>query len=103
MSYFFYKLIPPRPTFAGDMTAAERALMGEHGAYWRDLARQGVAVIFGPVADPKGGWGMAVVEADTEATARALGVGDPTIKAAAGFHFEMYPMPQGILRGSAPP
>ncbi len=31
--YFYLKLIPPRPTFAQDITDEERALMEEHGAY----------------------------------------------------------------------
>jgi hypothetical protein len=45
---------------------------------------------------------MAVVEAASDAEARALGVDDPTIKAAAGFQFEVYPMPVAILREPAP-
>jgi uncharacterized protein len=38
MRYFFCKLTPPRPTFAADMTDAERQLMRQHVAYWSDLA-----------------------------------------------------------------
>ena len=98
MGYFVYKLIPPRPTFAVDMTSAERAIMREHGAYWADLARKGTAVIFGPVADPKGGWGLAVVEAESDAEVQALGANDPALKAAAGFRLETYPMLQAVLR-----
>ncbi len=41
---------------------------------------------------------MAVVETKDEAEANALGVNDPAIKADAGFRFEVYPMPQAILR-----
>jgi len=33
--YFFLKLVPRRPTFAQDMTAAERAIMMQHVAYWK--------------------------------------------------------------------
>ena len=33
--HFLVRLISPRPTFIQDMTADERAIMGEHGAYWR--------------------------------------------------------------------
>ena len=98
MSYFAYKLIPPRPTFPQDMTEAEANLMREHVAYWTDLAARKVAVVFGPVSDPHGAWGLAVVQAAGEAEARALGTNDPTIKAGAGFQFEVYPMPQVILR-----
>lgn len=31
--HFYFKLIPPRPTFANDITDEERALMAKHGAY----------------------------------------------------------------------
>ncbi|HEX4836510.1 MAG TPA: YciI family protein, partial [bacterium] len=80
MSYFLYKLIAPRPTFAQDMTAAEAKLMAEHGVYWKDLADRGIALLFGPVLDPKGSWGLAVVETKNEAEVRAIGRNDPAIK-----------------------
>jgi hypothetical protein len=101
MSYFAYKLIPPRPTFAQDMTEAEANLMREHVAYWTDLAARKIAIVFGPVADPHRAWGLAVVQAADEPEARALGTNDPTIKAGAGFQFEVYPMPQVVLRERA--
>ena len=33
--YFFIKLIPPRPTFAGDISPEEKALTQEHSRYTR--------------------------------------------------------------------
>jgi hypothetical protein len=30
MNYFLYRLIPPRPTFAADMTGTEQAVMAEY-------------------------------------------------------------------------
>jgi hypothetical protein len=51
---FVYKLVPPRPSFAMDMTDAERAVMGEHAAYWHGLLDRRTAVVFGPVLDPAG-------------------------------------------------
>jgi len=48
------RLLPPRPTFALDMTAEEAAMMAEHVAYWGGLLERGVAIVFGPVGDPKG-------------------------------------------------
>ena len=98
MSYFLYKLIPPRPTFIQDMTAAEAQVMGEHGLYWSGLAGSGIAVVFGPVLDPAGGWGMAVVDTKDEGEARVLGVNDPAIQSGRGFRFEIYPMPRATLR-----
>ena len=98
MSYFLYKLIAPRITFAQDMTAAEAQLMEEHGVYWKELADRRIAVMFGPVLDPKGAWGMAVVETKDETEVRAIGVNDPAIKANKGFRFEIYPMLRATLR-----
>ena len=81
MSHYVYKLVPPRPTFAGDMTQAEMAIMGEHAAYWTDLFEAGRVAVFGVVIERAGAWGLAVVEANTEDDVRALGNGDPAVKA----------------------
>lgn len=97
MSHFVYKLIPPRPTFDSDMNQAEAATMGEHAAYWSELLANGVAVVFGPVADPSGTWGLAVVEADTEAHVHTLGNSDPAITSGIAT-FEVYAMPMAIVR-----
>ena len=98
MKYFFCKLTPPRPTFMLDMTDAERQLMRQHVAFWSEQAAKGSAIVFGPVADPNGGYGVAVVEAPDEATIRQLSTDDPVIKAGAGFSYAIHPMPQIVLR-----
>src|SRR6516164_6319233 len=98
MSYFVYKLVAPRPTFAQTMTEGEATLMQEHGRYWIDLVGKGIVIVFGPVADPRGTWGLAFIEADDESQARAYGANDPAIRADVGFIFEVYPMPQVTLR-----
>ena len=101
MKFFLCKLVPPRPTFAQDMTEAERELMQEHGAYWKDLADRGIAVVFGPVADPNGAWGVGVVEVESEADVRALAGNDPTTRSGLNFKVEIYPMPIAVLRKQA--
>lgn len=97
MSHFVYELIPPRPTFDSDMTEAEAATMGEHAGYWSELLANRVAVVFGPVADPAGTWGLAVVEADAEADVHALGKRDPAITSGIAT-FEVCAMPMAIVR-----
>jgi uncharacterized protein YciI len=102
VSYFVYKLIPPRPTFgAGDMTEAEAAIMEDHAAYWTQHLASGVAIVFGPVTDPAGNWGLAVVEADTEADALALRDADPAITSGLA-SVEIYPMPVAVTREDLP-
>ena len=75
------RLIPPRPTFADDATPAEQAVMQQHYAYWKDLNDKGVCIFGGPVLDSKGVYGIVVVHAATADEARALGEGDPSVKA----------------------
>lgn len=95
---FFCKLLPPRRTFAQDMTPSEMALMQEHAAYWSEWIARGHVVAFGFVGDPAGGYGMGVVEFDAEADARAFTDDDPTIRSGQGFRFEIHPMPLGVSR-----
>ena len=54
MSAFFCKLVPPRPTFAADMTPEERALMQAHAEYWKRYVDSGQVIAFGFVADAAG-------------------------------------------------
>jgi len=94
---FVYRLVPPRPSFAMDMTDAERAAMGEHAAYWRALLDRRTAVVFGPVLDPAGVWGLAVVEAASADDVQAIGAGDPAVSSGVAT-FEVYPMLGGSAR-----
>jgi uncharacterized protein YciI len=79
------------------MTDAEAKLMQQHVTYWNALMDRGLVIVFGPVADPRGTYGLAILELEKE-DANALGVNDPTIKANVGFHFEAYPMDRALLR-----
>lgn len=80
MSHFAYRLVPPRPAFGpGAMDDHESAVMQEHIAYWAPLVEQGTALVYGPVLDPAGTFGLAVVEADSEAAVEAIRDGDPAV------------------------
>ena len=81
------------------MTPAEGQLMQEHAAYWRDWLARDHVIAFGLVGDPRGAFGIGIVEFDSEAEARSFTDGDPTIKASQGFTFEVLPMPLGVVRG----
>jgi len=97
MPHFFLKLIAPRPTFAMDMNVEEKALMAEHAAYWKVRLDGGEVVVFGPVMDPKGPYGMGVIAVADEAAARSFIVGDPAIKSNRGFTCEVHPM-RAVMR-----
>jgi uncharacterized protein len=95
---YFLKLLPPRPTFAQDMTPAEAKLLQEHGEYWGALMKQGIAVVFGVVGDPVVPYGMGIVELPESADPHAIVADDPAIKADAGLRYEVYPMPRVVAR-----
>ena len=79
MSTFVFRLISPRPNFALDMTDVEREIMGRHAAYWQPLVEAGRMVVFGPVLDSTGSWGLGVVEAEDEDELRAFAASDPVV------------------------
>jgi uncharacterized protein YndB with AHSA1/START domain len=95
--FFLCRLLPPRPSFAQVMTAGEAAVMQEHVAYWDKHVREGTAIVFGPVADPSGAWGLGVVRVADEAAVHALEAGDPAIQSKRGFRYEILPMPGAKL------
>jgi|SRR5580698_3245689 uncharacterized protein YciI len=99
--HFFAKLIPPRPTFPVDMTDDERAHMREHVAYFGGLFAQGKVLIYGPVMDAESAFGMGVVEAESEAAARALLEADPTVRSGMN-RFTLAPMIVGAARAHPP-
>lgn len=96
-NHFVYQLIPPRPTFAADMDENEKAIMGEHGVYWTNLFDQGRVVVFGVVLIGEGAWGLAMLEAETEAEAREIGSKDPAVLTKT-CTFEIGTMPQPLVR-----
>ena len=79
MSTFVFRLIAPRPTFALDMTDEERSVMERHAAHWQSFVESGQMVIFGPVLDSTGSWGLGVVEAEDEDELRAFASRDPAV------------------------
>ena len=97
MRTYFCKLLPPRPTFAQDMTPAEGALMQQHAVYWREWMARGRVITFGVVADPAGVFGVGIVEVEDESEVRDLTDNDPTIRAGQGFRFDVHPMPFGAV------
>lgn len=97
-----YKLIPPRPTFDQDMSASEREVMERHFAYWEQLTANRIAMVYGPVLDPRGVWGLAILEVQDEHHARAIGMADPAVKSGL-CRFEICPMQVALKsEGSAP-
>ena len=91
------RLLAPRPTFAVDMTDEERAIMGRHAAHWQPYLESGRMVVFGPVLDDDGSFGLAVVEADDEDELRAFAAEDPVVTSGTA-EFRIGTMLQGFVR-----
>jgi uncharacterized protein len=88
MFYALY-LRPSRPDFMQTMTDEERGIMQQHVAYWQKYLDEGVMHVFGPVMDPKGAYGLGVVEVESEAYLVSLIDKDPASKIN---KYEYYPM-----------
>jgi uncharacterized protein YciI len=97
MSTFVFRLKPPRPNFALDMSDQEREVMGRHAAHWQPYIESGQMVIFGPVLDGTGSWGLGVIESDDEDELRDFAARDPVVTTGTG-SIELGRMLQGFVR-----
>ena len=95
-NHFVFRLIPPRPTFHLDMNDDERAIMREHGDYWERHTAAGNVVVYGPVVDPEGSWGLGVIKSGNEAQARSMLERDPAIATRLAT-FKLGTMPVAVL------
>jgi len=87
--YFFLKLNPPRATFTIEMTTDERLIMQHHVEYWKPYVDKGIVLVLGPVLDPKGGFGIAIIGVNDEKQLETIIANDP----ANGLNsYEIYPM-----------
>ena len=71
--------------------------MGRHAAYWQPYIDSGHMVVFGPVLEATGSWGLGVVEADDEEKLRAFAAGDPVVTTGTAA-MEVGRMPPGFVR-----
>ncbi len=77
IKYFFLKLVPPRLSFTLDMTTEERQIMQQHVVYWKPYVNDGTVIVLGPVLDPKGGYGIAVIGVNENSVLERLVANDP--------------------------
>jgi uncharacterized protein len=84
------------------MTSEEVQVMRGHREYWMPRVEIGVVIAMGPVADPAGGYGVAIVEAPSLAALEAMQASDPAVRSGRGFAYENFPMPSIAVRPSMP-
>jgi uncharacterized protein YndB with AHSA1/START domain len=95
--FFLSRLLPPRPSFMLDMSDAEKKVMADHATYWRGLAARRVAVAYGPVMDPKGGWGVGILRVRDEAELDEVQKNDPAVTSGIGLRYESFMMPVVVV------
>lgn len=71
-----------------------------HVAYCGELLHAGKALVFGPVADPAGIWGLGVLQLPDDADPQEIVANDPVTKANAGFTYQVMPMLRAATRES---
>jgi uncharacterized protein len=94
---FVFRLQAPRPDFALDMSDEEREIMGRHAAHWRPYIESGQMVVFGPVLDDTGSFGLGVIEAEDEDELRAFAAADPVVTTGTA-RIMVGRMPAGFVR-----
>ena len=99
--HFLLRLIPPRPSFAVDMTPQEQATMATHAEYWSAHLATGQAILFGPVLDPAGVWGLLALEVRSEQELNALKDADPALAGIPGMRWEVMPFLTAMARPHA--
>ncbi len=97
--FYLLHLIPPRPGFALDMNEEERKIMMQHVAYWNEFRLKGVALVYGPVMDPKGPYGLGIVAVDDEKQLMDLMGNDPARNLN---RYEYFPMKAVLAEGWMP-
>ena len=100
MSTFVFRLKAPRPNFALDMSEEEREVMGRHAAHWQPYIESGQMVVFGPVLDSTGSWGLGVVQSDDEDELRDFAARDPVVTTGTA-SIELGKMLQGFVRSQS--
>jgi uncharacterized protein len=89
--HYYFKLIPPRPTFPHDITDEESTVMQKHSAYFEQQFAAGKLLLYGPVMAREGAFGIGVLEVENEAEARRFGESDPSVLSGLN-RFELCPM-----------
>jgi uncharacterized protein YciI len=94
---WIYFIHAPREDFAATMTDEEREVWGVHFERLQRLLAEGTLVLAGPTLG-RVNTGIAVIEADDEATARRLMEEDPAIASGIATG-ELRPFAMALLRG----
>ena len=71
--------------------------MAGHAEHWQSWIDSGQMVVFGPVLDGTGSWGLGVVEAEDEDQLRSFAARDPAVTTGTA-HMEIGKLLTGFVR-----
>jgi uncharacterized protein len=97
---YIMTLRPMREQFIATMTSAEKATMGQHFLYTKDLFGRGKIIIGGAATD--GSIGIIVFRAGSPEEARQIFDNDPAVKGGIG-RAEVHPFKIGLMEGQKQP
>lgn len=72
--------------------------MQRHAHYWKGLLDKRKVLLFGPVGDPAGVWGVAIVEVTDSAELQEFTANDPVITSGRGFSYDVFPVSPAMAR-----
>ncbi len=87
--FYVLYLIPSRPDFAQTMNDEEKAIMYRHMNYWQEHMKKGMVIVFGPVFEPTGVYGLGIIAVNNEKELEEFMENDP---AGQINRFEHYPI-----------
>jgi uncharacterized protein YciI len=94
MPEFIYLIHPLRHEFFESPTAQEDAVMEAHFAYLKQASTDGVVLLAGPCLDET--FGVVVLAAENETTAREFMLNDPSVKSNV-MMAELHPMRVSLM------
>ena len=90
-------LRPKRPDFLATMTPEEKAVMGQHMAYTRQLFDQGKIILGGAATD--GAIGIIVWRVDSAGEMQRIYENDPAMKAGIGYPEVHCTLKEDLMKG----
>jgi uncharacterized protein YciI len=100
ITHYLYRIQPTRPAMLTEgPTEAEAAIVGQHFNYLKGLTEQGVVVLAGRTlnTDPSS-FGIIILRADGEATARSIMEHDPAVRQGV-MRAELFPYRIALMAG----
>ena len=75
--YFVVKLISEQLKNPAQFSEEDKVIMQKHSLFWKNLMEGGNVLVYGPVLDPNGAYGLGIVTAEDKEVVYQMLSGDP--------------------------